>query len=50
MQEGEVPARGRVLEGDVPPPARSAEAFEEILHLVYEASWFHVHRAVATSQ
>ena len=42
--EGEVPARGWVREADVPPPARSAEAFED---LVYEASWFHVHHAVA---
>ena len=36
--EGEVPARGWVREGDVAPPARSAEAFEEILYmyLVYQ--------------
>ena len=46
----EVPARGRVREGDVPPPSRSAEAFEEILYLSYEASWFHVHHAVAALQ
>ena len=38
-------------EGDVPPPTRSAEAFdEEILYAVYEASWFHVHHAVAALQ
>ena len=36
--KGQVPARGRVREGNVPPPARSAEAFGEILYLIYEAS------------
>ena len=36
--------------GDVPPPAPSAETFEEILYLVYEASWFHMHHAVAALQ
>ena len=41
---------GGVWEGDVLPPARSAEAFEEILYLVCEASWFHVHHAVAALQ
>ena len=30
--------------------AQSAEAFEEILYLSYEASWFHVHHAVAALQ
>ena len=33
-------------DGDVSPPVRSTETFEEILYLVYEASWFHVHHAV----
>ena len=27
---GEITKRGRVREGDVPPPARSAEAFENV--------------------
>ena len=49
--EGEVLARGRVREGDVPPPTQSAEAFdEEILYSVYEASWFHMNHAVAALQ
>ena len=26
---------------------RSTEAFEEILYLLYEASWFHVHSSFA---
>ena len=43
-------ADGRVRVREGPPPAQSAEAFEEILYLVYEASWFHVHHAVAALQ
>ena len=40
------PGELRVQEGGVRPPARSTEAFE---YIVYEASWFHVHHAVAAS-
>ena len=29
------------------PTVQSADAFDGILYLVYETSWFHVHRAVA---
>ena len=39
------PSQGEGEGGCVPPLARSAEAFEDILYLVYEASWFHVHHA-----
>ena len=45
------PSQGEGAGGDVPPPTRSAEAFdEEILYSVYEASWFHMNHAVAALQ
>ena len=45
------PSQGEGVGVCEPPSARSAEAFEDILYLVYEASWFHVHHtAIVQSQ